>query len=139
MTSIKNFMKKKVIFQNISMFITEQKWKILLLQYPQEVMELWEVELCLLYVIKQRITEYEVRRKAEFHGKFITIYSGWRNAIALYIVKGGNMFYLILNILLAILSITNIVVHKNKLDKIFWSLFAIYSVVMSITKIATML
>nr|DAF61946.1 MAG TPA: hypothetical protein [Siphoviridae sp. ctP0x5] len=29
-------------------------------------MELWEVELCLLYVIKQRITEYEVGRKAEF-------------------------------------------------------------------------
>lgn len=26
--------------------------------------------------IKQRITEYEVSRKAEFHGKFITIYSG---------------------------------------------------------------
>lgn len=49
------------------------------------------------------------------------------------------MFYLILNILLAILSIANIVVHKNKLDKIFWSLFAIYSVVMIITKIATML
>lgn len=49
------------------------------------------------------------------------------------------MFYLILNILLAILSIANIVVHKNKLDKIFWSLFAIYSVVMSITKIATMM
>ena len=49
------------------------------------------------------------------------------------------MFYLILNILLAILSIANIVVHKHKLDKIFWSLFAIYSVVMSITKIATMM
>jgi hypothetical protein len=49
------------------------------------------------------------------------------------------MFCLIFYILLAILNIANIIGYKNKLAKIFWSLFAIYAVIMSITKIAAML
>ena len=54
-----------------------------------------------------------------FYGKFITIYSGLNNNRPLYIVEGEDIFYLILNILLAIFSIANIIVHKNKLDKVF--------------------
>lgn len=77
--------------------------------------------------------------KLAFQVNFITVCSSLSKNRTLYIVKEGTMFYLILNILLVILSIANIVVHKNKLDKIFWALFAIYGVVMSITKIAAML
>lgn len=77
--------------------------------------------------------------KESFHVKFITICNGRENSRPLHIVEGEKIFLLILNILLVIFSIANIIEHKNKLDKIFWSLFAIYGVVMSITKIAAML
>ena len=87
-------------------------------------MELWEVELCLLYVIKQRITEYEVRRKAEFLAK---------------ILGGEAMILLIMHIALVILSIANAVIVKEKMQKFTWSAMALCWFIMSVSEIATMM
>ena len=87
-------------------------------------MELWEVELCLLYVIKQRITEYEVRRKAEFLTK---------------ILGGKAMILLIMHIALVILSIANAVIVKGKIQKLTWYTMALCCFIMSVSEIATIM
>ena len=74
--------------------------------------------------IKQRITEYEVRRKAEFLVK---------------ILGGETVILLIMHIALVILSIANAVIVKGKMQKFTWSAMALCWFVMSVSEIAVMM
>ena len=74
--------------------------------------------------IRQRITEYKVRRKAEF---------------LLKTLGGEAMILLIIHIVLVILSIANAVTVKGKMQKFTWFAMALCWLVMSISEIVTMM